>query len=70
MSRLQYQGSVDMFPYIFVDGFPVFQGPKTKLVSKPLDCCLKSCEFCPNFYHSFSIDSFGRVSPKIVLVFF
>ena len=32
------------------------------LVSEPLVCCLKSAKFCPDFYHSFSISSFGRVT--------
>ena len=37
------------------------------LVSEPLGCCLKSTEFCPDFYHSLSIPSLCRVDPKITV---
>ena len=38
------------------------------LVRKHLFCCLKSTEFCPDFYHSFSIPSFCRVASKITIM--
>ena len=37
------------------------------LVSEPLVCCHIFAEFCPDFYHSFSILSFGRVASKITV---
>ena len=37
------------------------------LVSESLVCCLKSCEFNPNFYLSFSIHSLCGVCPKITV---
>ena len=65
-----------MFVYIFVGGFTVFLGQKTNhffyycpnLVSEPLVCYLKSCEFSPKFHHFFSIPSFWRVAPKITVL--
>ena len=30
-------------------------------------CCLKSAKFCPDFYHSYFITSFGRVASKITV---
>ena len=39
----------------------------SNLVSEPLICCLKSREFCPDFYHSFSIPSFCWIAPKITI---
>ena len=74
MSLLLCKGFVDVFAYIFVGEFPILQGQKTNhfcyrpnLVSEPLVYCLKSTEFSPDFYHSFSIPSFSRFASKITI---
>ena len=38
----------------------------SNLVNDHLVCCLKSIEFCPDFYHYFSIPSFYSVTSKII----
>ena len=44
---------------------PTFLSYCPILVSEPLVCFIKSAEFCPDFYLSFSIPSFGCVVSKI-----
>ena len=64
-----------MFIYIFAGGFPIFQGQKptiicycSNLISEPLVCCLKSCEFCPDFDYSFSIPYLCLIASKITIL--